>query len=121
MGVTRNILAKQVTPSVIESPFTSNKQQIRDVSTRMLYVSGQIDHCARNKLIKFKIWPLYKMQSENAAVRKMKEHSGVFNLQRICKLIHDFRTLLCSLYSVTLLPVFYNVVAVDAGAILYVF
>ncbi|MEW8512949.1 MAG: GIY-YIG nuclease family protein [Candidatus Thiodiazotropha sp.] len=52
---------------------TVHKQQIRDASTRMLYVSGHIDHCARNKPIKFKIWPLYKMQSDNAALRKMKE------------------------------------------------
>ena len=49
---------------------TVHKQQIRDVSTRMLYVSGHIDHWTRNKPIKFKIWPLYKMQSDNAAQRK---------------------------------------------------
>ena len=48
---------------------TVHKQQIRDVSTRMLYVSGHIDHCARSsKPIKLKIWPLYKMQSYNAAL-----------------------------------------------------
>ena len=40
----------------------------------MLYVSGHIDYCARNKPIKFKIWLLHKMQSDNAALRKIKEH-----------------------------------------------
>ena len=53
---------------------TVHKQQIRDVSTRNLFVREDINHCARNKPIKFKIWPLYKMQSDNAALRKMKEH-----------------------------------------------
>ena len=29
---------------------------------------GHIDHCARKKPMKFKIWSLYKMQSDNAAL-----------------------------------------------------
>ncbi|MEW8548313.1 MAG: GIY-YIG nuclease family protein, partial [Candidatus Thiodiazotropha sp.] len=53
---------------------TVHKQQIRDPSTRMLYVSGHIDNCARNQTTKFKILPLYKMQNDNAAARKMKEN-----------------------------------------------
>ena len=52
---------------------TVHKEQIRDASTRMLYASGHIDYCARNQFTKFKIWPLYKMQNDNAA-RKMKEN-----------------------------------------------
>ena len=53
---------------------TVHKQKIRDASTRILYVSGHIDYCARNQFTKFKIWPLYKMQNDNAAARKMKEN-----------------------------------------------
>ena len=52
---------------------TVYKQEIRDASTRMLYVSGHIDYCARNQQTKFKIWPLYKIQNDNAAARTMKE------------------------------------------------
>ena len=51
---------------------TVHKQQLRDASTRMLYVSGHIDYLARKEFTKFKIWPLYKMQTDNAAARIMK-------------------------------------------------
>ena len=40
---------------------------------RMLYVSRHFDYCARNQFTKFKIWPLYKMQNDNAAKKKKKK------------------------------------------------
>ena len=47
---------------------------------RMLYVSGHIEDCARNQLVKFRILPLYKMQTDSASARKLKENDfiGVF-------------------------------------------
>ena len=71
---------------------TVHKQQIIDVSTRILYVSGHIDHCARNKPIKFKIWPLYKIQccsTKNEFIQaKIKQAYLIYDAS--ANLFHDF-------------------------------
>ena len=62
------------TGETLRHRLTVHRQQIRDASTRMLYVSGHIANCAKNQSIKFQILPLYKMQNNNMTSRKMKEN-----------------------------------------------
>lgn len=52
---------------------TVHKQQIRDVSTRMLFVSEHIDICAGNRKTNFKIFPFYKIHRDSDIWRKNKE------------------------------------------------
>ena len=49
------------TGDTLRHSLTVHRQQIRDASTRMLYVSGHITNYAKNQSIKFKFLPLYKM------------------------------------------------------------
>ena len=62
------------TGDTLRHRLTVHRQQIRDASTRMLYVSGHIANYAKNQSIKFQILPLYKMQNDNMTSRKMKEN-----------------------------------------------
>ena len=62
------------TGETLRHRLTVHRQQIRDASTRMLYVSGHKANCAKNQSIKFQILPLYKMQNDNTTSRKMKEN-----------------------------------------------
>ena len=62
------------TGDTLRHRLTVHRQQIRDESTRMLYVSGHIANCAKNQSIKFQILRLYKMQNDNTTSRKMKEN-----------------------------------------------
>ena len=62
------------TGNTLRHRLTAYRQQIRDASTRMLYISGHVANCAKNQSIKFQILPLYKMQNDNMTSRKMKEN-----------------------------------------------
>ena len=62
------------TGDTVRHRLTVHRQQIRDASTRMLYVSGHIATCAKNQSIQLQILPLYKMQNDNMTSRKMKEN-----------------------------------------------
>ena len=55
------------TGDTLRHRLTVHRQQIRDARLRMLYVSGHIEDCARNQLVKFRTLPLYKMQTDSAS------------------------------------------------------
>ena len=50
-----------------------HKQQIKDPNTRCIPLSAHLDTCAKNKDIKFKIFPFYKMDSNDKIMRRIKE------------------------------------------------
>lgn len=52
---------------------TVHAQQIRDPATRQLPLSTHLDRCTKND-IKFKIFPFYKLKSENLSIRISKEN-----------------------------------------------
>ena len=58
------------TVDLLRHRLTVHRQQIRDASRRILYVSGHIANCAKNQSIKFQILPLYKMQNDNMTSKK---------------------------------------------------
>ena len=63
-----------VTGDTLRHRLTVHRQYIRDVRVRILYTSGHIANCARFQPIKHTILALYKMQTDCATTRKMKEN-----------------------------------------------
>ena len=59
---------------------TVHRQQINDPSTRMLKVSAHIDNCTTLQP-KFKIFPLYKMSSDDTLLRRQKEKYFITSLK----------------------------------------
>ena len=61
------------TGDVLRNRVTVNKQQIRDLHTRMLRVSKHIDECAAGLTPRCTIFPFYKILSPSEVMRKNKE------------------------------------------------
>ena len=65
------------TGEFLRKRMTVHRQQIRDSNTRMLFVSEHIDTCAREKNPAFTVFPMLKLLTSNAVLRKEKEHSFI--------------------------------------------
>ena len=119
------------TGDTLHHRLTVHRQQIRDARLRMLFVSGHIEDWARNQLVKFRILPLYKMQTDSASARKQKENHFIglfksilnkFSFYAYVKLFHMCNPFLNMTIPVTSLPVYNNIVAIDADVVFqYVF
>ena len=131
-GCQEDLVAKNIgkTGDTLRRRLTVHRQQIRDARSRMLYVSGHIENCARNQSVKFKILPLYKMQNDSTSARKLKENNfiGLFQAkieQAYLGIIHLSNFSICSYINpyfnrticVTSLVLYNNVVAIDADVI----
>ena len=93
------------TGDALRHRLTVHRQYIRDDRVRILYVSSHIANCARFQPIKFTILPLYKLQTDCATTRKMKEkHFIGFFKPKLNKKHLEFLHL--SIFFTTFLPIF---------------
>lgn len=61
------------TGDILRHRLTVHRQQIRNPSVRMLYVSEHISVCSGQLDVKFKVFPLYKTNTDSITARKLKE------------------------------------------------
>ena len=71
MGCSENYIGE--TRKNLRERMTLHRQHIRDEKYRILPVSAHIAQCAAKNIIKFTVFPFYKMSGESNDARRSKE------------------------------------------------